>query len=64
MAVFLCGFMGCGKSTVGRRLAEKLGRKFIDMDKYIEKAVGCPITYISVGAERESIIIRGKENAR
>ena len=35
--VVLCGFMGCGKSTVGKNLARKTGRKFIDMDMYIEK---------------------------
>ena len=32
--------------------------------EYVESAIGCPITYISVGAERDSIIIRGKETAR
>ena len=36
MTVFLCGFMGCGKSTVGRILANLLGINFVDMDKYIE----------------------------
>lgn len=36
MVVFLCGFMGCGKSTVGRELARLMGSKFIDMDSYIE----------------------------
>ncbi len=35
--IYLCGFMGCGKSTVGRILAEKLGCRFTDMDTYIEK---------------------------
>ena len=34
--VFLCGFMGCGKTTVGKLLAEKSGRIFVDMDSYIE----------------------------
>lgn len=34
--IVLCGFMGCGKSTVGKALAAKLGTDFIDMDKYIE----------------------------
>ena len=29
--------------------------------EYIESAINCPITYISVGAERESIIIREKQ---
>lgn len=35
--IVLCGFMGCGKSTVGKNLARKTGRKFVDMDAYIEK---------------------------
>ena len=30
---------------------------------FIEKAIGCPITYVSVGPERDSIIIRKQENA-
>ncbi|MCH5193423.1 MAG: shikimate kinase [Oscillospiraceae bacterium] len=34
-SVFLCGFMGCGKSTVGKLLAEMLGCDFYDMDEYI-----------------------------
>lgn len=38
--IFLCGFMGCGKSTVGTELAALLSMNFIDMDKYIEKSVG------------------------
>lgn len=33
--IFLCGFMGCGKSSVGKILAEKIGCEFYDMDKYI-----------------------------
>lgn len=35
--IVLCGFMGCGKTTVGRNLARKSGRKFVDMDSYIEE---------------------------
>ncbi len=34
--IFLCGFMGCGKSTVGKILAKKLSCKCVDLDKYIE----------------------------
>ena len=33
--VYLCGFMGCGKSHVGRMLAAQLNRELIDLDKYI-----------------------------
>lgn len=38
--IVLCGFMGCGKSTVGRELARRLGYEFIDMDSYIEERAG------------------------
>lgn len=31
------GFMGCGKSTHGKKLAKLLGKPFIDLDNYIEK---------------------------
>lgn len=35
--IYLCGFMGCGKSTIGRIVAKKLGVSFYDLDSYIEK---------------------------
>ena len=34
-SVYLCGFMGCGKSHIGRMLAAQLGRELVDLDKYI-----------------------------
>lgn len=37
MRIYLIGYMGCGKSTLGRRLAEHSGLQFVDMDDYIEK---------------------------
>ena len=37
MTIYLCGFMGCGKSTIGKLLAQKTGLKFTDLDDYIEK---------------------------
>ena len=37
MKIYLIGMPGCGKSTLGKRLAEKLNLDFIDMDNYIEK---------------------------
>jgi shikimate kinase len=44
--IFLVGMMGCGKSTVGRRLAASLGRRFVDADKELEARCGVPIATI------------------
>jgi shikimate kinase len=44
--IFLVGFMGAGKSTVGPLLAAKLSWSFIDLDKEIEKFRGEPIREI------------------
>lgn len=44
--IFLCGFMGCGKSTVGRSLASILECDFVDMDNYIEQSEGRSISEI------------------
>ena len=44
--IILCGFMGSGKSTVGRLLAEKMGMRFIDTDTYIEQKEGMTISEI------------------
>lgn len=41
--IILIGMPGCGKSTVGRRLAEQLQRPFYDADEEIVKAIGCTI---------------------
>lgn len=44
--IVLIGFMGCGKSTVGRELHKKLGYHFIDTDQVIEKQTGISIPEI------------------
>ena len=44
--IVLVGFMGAGKTTVGRLLAAKLGRPFIDSDQVIEERAGMPIRQI------------------
>lgn len=41
--IVLIGMMGAGKTTVGRRLASKLGRHFVDSDEEVEKAAGMTI---------------------
>ena len=44
--IILVGFMGAGKTAVGKALAKLLKRKFIDLDEKIEKAEGMPIAEI------------------
>ena len=44
--IYLVGFMGSGKSTVGRALADELGWHFIDLDEEIERQQGCTISSI------------------
>jgi shikimate kinase len=44
--IVLVGFMGCGKTTVGRLLAERLGWQFVDLDDEIERRSGMEIVEI------------------
>ena len=44
--LILCGFMGCGKTTVGGRLARLTGRRFVDMDAFIEEEAGMRVKEI------------------
>lgn len=45
-SVALCGFMGCGKTTVGKALAKKWDVPFVDMDDYIEAEAGMRVSEI------------------
>jgi shikimate kinase len=44
--IYLTGFMGSGKSTVGRLLAARLGALFVDLDEEIERRVGMRVREI------------------
>jgi len=41
--IYLVGFMGCGKSTIGRALADELGWSFFDLDAEIESSASSSI---------------------
>lgn len=55
--LYLVGFMGVGKSAIGRKVARELGFKFIDSDREIEKAAGKKIPEI-FASEGESAFRR------
>ena len=57
--VVLVGFMGAGKTTIGRRLARRLGYRFEDLDRRIEKREGRTIA--SLFAERGEAAFRALE---
>ena len=62
--IILCGFMGCGKTTVGRKLAERIHRPFIDMDAWIEQAAGMTVSEIFERYGEEDFRRREREACR
>lgn len=46
MNIFLCGFMGCGKTTIGKLISEKFKYKFIDLDEFISDETGLSVAEI------------------
>lgn len=57
--IVLVGLMGAGKTSVGRRLAARLGRAFVDADREIEAAEG--LTVSEIFAERGEAWFRDRE---
>jgi len=66
--IYLVGFMATGKTTVGRRVAERLGRPFVDVDSEIERASGKTIRVLFEESgeasfrDRESAFLAGTES--
>lgn len=46
MIIALCGFMGAGKTTIGKRVSKKVNFKYIDLDDYIVEKCGTSIAQI------------------
>ena len=46
MKIFLIGFMGSGKTTIGRRLVERIGFDFVDTDSFIEMQQGLTVSEV------------------
>ena len=44
--VFLIGYMGCGKTTLGEVLARQMGLQYVDLDEYIEDLQGMTVVEI------------------
>lgn len=59
MKIFLLGYMGSGKSLIGKSLSESLGYKFIDLDQKIEERENTPISEIF--EKKGEVFFRRKE---
>lgn len=62
--LFLIGYMGCGKTTLGRALERMAGIEFVDLDQWIERDAGMSVSdiFATEGEEsfrtRESLALR------
>lgn len=65
-SVFLIGFMASGKSAVGRALARRLGRPFVDTDREVEREAGASIPGIFArrGGEKSFRALEAKAVSR
>jgi shikimate kinase len=57
-SIVLVGLMGCGKSSVGRRLASRLGIQFVDADEEIERVAAKSIVEIFTDHGERRVIAR------
>jgi thiamine-phosphate diphosphorylase len=68
--IYLVGFMGCGKTAIGRRLAGRLGVPFVDVDAEIERAAGLTVRALFEESgepgfrQREAVFLAGTESLR
>ena len=65
--LFLVGYMGCGKSTLGRKLARRLGVPFADTDALVERREGASVADVfryevleeTIGAGEAAVVSTG-----
>jgi len=57
--IVLVGFMGAGKTTVGQRLAGRLGLPFADADVEIADRAGIPVPQIFAERGEPALVVRG-----
>ncbi|WP_299399634.1 shikimate kinase [uncultured Gelidibacter sp.] len=60
MNIILIGYMGSGKSTIGKKLSEQLNFDFVDLDDYIQEKEG--LTIPEIFKTKGEIYFRKKEN--
>jgi thiamine-phosphate diphosphorylase len=66
--IYLVGFMGCGKTAIGRRLAARMGVPFVDVDAEIERTSGRTVRAVFEESgepafrEREAVFLAGTES--
>lgn len=58
--IILIGYMGCGKSTIGQKLAEMLNFEFVDLDDYIQKKEN--LTIPQIFESKSEIYFRKREH--
>jgi shikimate kinase len=61
MRIFLIGFMASGKSTIGKKLATKLDKPFVDLDNYIEEKFNNTIRFLMYEKGEDEFRIIEKE---
>ena len=66
--IYLVGFLGCGKTAIGRRLAARLGVPFVDLDTEVERASGLTVRALFEESgepafrQREAVFLAGTES--
>src|SRR5688500_3529739 len=64
MSIVLTGYRGCGKTTIGRKLADRLWQKFVDTDDLVVRQAGKSVKEIfeqdgeSAFRDREATVVR------